>query len=409
MKLAAPVNLFDLDRSAFEAYMGELGEKPFRARQLMKWLYGRGETDLSAMTDVARATRERLQGCDTTVPLSIAADHASSDGTRKWLFELHDGNRIETVYIPETTRGTLCVSSQVGCALDCSFCSTGRQGFNRNLSVAEIIGQVWLATRLLAEADAASDAGSGVGPGADTPSRITNVVMMGMGEPLANYKALVPALRLMLDDLGYGLSKRRVTVSTSGMVPWMDRLTNDIDVSLAVSLHAPTDALRDELVPINRKYPIRELMAACQRYVDGERKKHVMFEYVMLDGVNDSPAEARALAKLLGDFPAKVNLIPFNPFPRSGYRRSSRGRVDRFAAVLESAGILTLKRTTRGDDIDAACGQLAGDIEDRSRRSEKFAAPRFGERGVIPIRPASTPATSGDGSLVPSPVSRGTR
>jgi len=405
MSLAAPVNLFDLDRSAFEAYMGELGEKPFRARQLMKWLYGRGETDLAKMTDVARGTRARLEGCDTTVPLSIAADHTSSDGTRKWLFELHDGNRIETVYIPETSRGTLCVSSQVGCALDCSFCSTGRQGFNRNLGVAEIIGQVWLATRLLGEADAAA----GVAPGdrsAGASSRITNVVMMGMGEPLANYKALVPSLRLMLDDLGYGLSKRRVTVSTSGMVPWMDRLTNDIDVSLAVSLHAPTDALRDELVPINRKYPIRELMAACQRYVDGERKKHVLFEYVMLDGVNDSPAEARALAKLLGDFPAKVNLIPFNPFPQSGYRRSSRGRVDRFAAVLESAGVLTLKRTTRGDDIDAACGQLAGDIEDRSRRADKFATPRFGERGIIPIR-SSVPA--GDDPIVPSSASRGSR
>jgi len=388
MTSVQPVNLFDLDRTAFEAFVAELGEKPFRARQLMKWLYGRGETDLAAMSDVARGTRDKLAArALTRVPLQIAADHTSTDGTRKWLFELDDGNRIETVYIPETGRGTLCVSSQVGCALDCSFCSTGRQGFNRNLSVAEIIGQVWLATAKLAEVDAAA--------------RITNVVMMGMGEPLANYRALIPALRLMLDDLGYGLSKRRVTVSTSGMVPWMDRLTNDIDVSLAVSLHAPTDDLRDELVPINRKYPIRELMAACQRYVDGDRKKHVMFEYVMLDGVNDSPAEARALAKLLRDFPAKVNLIPFNPFPQSGYRRSSRGRLERFAEVLESAGILTLKRTTRGDDIDAACGQLAGAIEDRSRRAEKFVEPRFGTRPVIAIKPdtrersAPVPATRG--------------
>jgi len=390
MTSAQPVNLFDLDRSAFETFVAGLGEKPFRARQLMKWLYGRGETDLAAMSDVARGTRDKLATrALVRVPLAIAADHTSTDGTRKWLFELDDGNRIETVYIPESGRGTLCVSSQVGCALDCSFCSTGRQGFNRNLSVAEIIGQVWLATAKLAEVDASA--------------RITNVVMMGMGEPLANYRALIPALRLMLDDLGYGLSKRRVTVSTSGMVPWMDRLTNDIDVSLAVSLHAPTDDLRDELVPINRKYPIRELMAACQRYVDGDRKKHVMFEYVMLDGVNDSPAEARALAKLLRDFPAKVNLIPFNPFPQSGYRRSSRGRLERFAGVLESAGILTLKRTTRGDDIDAACGQLAGAIEDRSRRAEKFAEPRFGTRPVIAIQPDTRERP------VPAPAIRGVR
>ena len=374
MNDAARVNLFDLDREGFSGFMTELGEKPFRARQIMKWLYAREERDVSRMTDVAVRTRELLAARTTTELPAVAADHTSQDGTRKWLFELDDGNRIETVYIPEAGRGTLCVSSQVGCALDCSFCATGRQGFNRNLSVAEIIGQLWLATRLLGEAAAES--------GVETP-RITNVVMMGMGEPLANYSALIPSLRLMLDDLGYGLSKRRVTVSTSGMVPWMDRLTRDIDVSLAVSLHAPTDKLRDELVPINRKYPIRELMAACQRYVEGERKKHVLFEYVMLDHVNDGPAEARALAKLLGNFPGKVNLIPFNPFPTSGYGRSSRGRVERFAKVLEDADILTLKRTTRGDDIDAACGQLAGDIEDRSRRPLKFVKLRYGERAEL--------------------------
>lgn len=382
MNDASRVNLFDLDRVAFAEWMGSLGEKPFRARQIMKWLYARQQRDISQMTDVSLATRERLarEAC-TDLP-TVASDHTSLDGTRKWLFELHDGNRIETVYIPEAGRGTLCVSSQVGCALDCSFCATGRQGFNRNLSVSEIIGQLWLATRLLAAAD----------PDGSGQSRITNVVMMGMGEPLANYAALIPALRLMLDDLGYGLSKRRVTVSTSGMVPWMDRLTRDIDVSLAVSLHAPTDALRDELVPINRKYPIAELMAACERYVSGERKKHVLFEYVMLDQVNDGPAEARALARLLGEFPAKVNLIPFNPFPTSGYARSSRGRVERFAAVLESAGILTLKRTTRGDDIDAACGQLAGDIEDRSRRPLKFVSLRYGERAELVEQSLATPS-----------------
>lgn len=392
MSDAARVNLFDLDREAFTGFMTELGEKPFRARQIMKWLYAREQRDVLQMTDVAAKTRDLLAVRSTTELPSIAQDHTSEDGTRKWLFELDDGNRIETVYIPESGRGTLCVSSQVGCALDCSFCATGRQGFNRNLTVGEIIGQVWLATRLLNEAAgqatghaSGKEAGAVAGPGASASGapRVTNVVMMGMGEPLANYSALIPSLRLMLDDLGYGLSKRRVTVSTSGMVPWMDRLTRDIDVSLAVSLHAPTDELRDELVPINRKYPIRELMAACERYVSGERKKHVLFEYVMLDHVNDGPAEARAMVKLLGNFPAKVNLIPFNPFPTSGYGRSSRGRVERFSQVLEDAGILTLKRTTRGDDIDAACGQLAGDIEDRSRRPLKFVKLRYGERAEL--------------------------
>ena len=383
MNDATRVNLFDLDREGLAGLMSDLGEKPFRARQIMKWLYAHQQRDVHKMTDVAARTRDVLAERTTTDLPGIASDHTSRDGTRKWLFELSDGNRIETVYIPETGRGTLCVSSQVGCALDCSFCATGRQGFNRNLSVSEIIGQVWLATGLLAEAAARS--------GVQTP-RITNVVMMGMGEPLANYAALIPSLRLMLDDLGYGLSKRRVTVSTSGMVPWMDRLTRDIDVSLAVSLHAPTDELRDELVPINRKYPIKELMAACERYVAGERKKHVLFEYVMLDQVNDGPAEARALVRLLKDFPAKINLIPFNPFPTSGYATSSRGRVERFADVLEGAGILTLKRTTRGDDIDAACGQLAGDIEDRSRRPLKFMELRYGERAeLVEKSVASTP------------------
>ena len=370
----APVNLFDLDRAGFAAWMGALGEKPFRARQVMKWLYGKGVRDVSAMTDVAASTRARLAELSTVALPRVDTDATSRDGTRKWLFALEDGNRIETVYIPEKERGTLCVSSQVGCALDCSFCSTGRQGFNRNLTVAEIVGQLWLARALLER-----DGGPGDGRGA---GRITNVVMMGMGEPLANYRALVPALRIMLDDDGFGLSKRRVTVSTSGMVPWMDRLTRDVDVALAVSLHAPNDALRDELVPINRKYPIEELMAACRRYTVGDRAKHVMFEYVMLDGVNDGPAEARELADLIGNcgFAAKVNLIPFNPFPGSGYARSSRGRIERFARVLEDRKIITLKRTTRGDDIDAACGQLAGDIEDRSRRELRFVEPRFGER-----------------------------
>ncbi len=363
-----PVNLFDLDQAGLRAFFVALGEKPFRAQQVMQWVYQRGVRHFADMSDISKGTRKVLEERACLDLPRVQLDQRSRDGTCKWLFELDDGNSIETVYIPEADRGTLCVSSQVGCALDCSFCATGRQGFNRNLTVGEIIGQVWLATALLG-ADPAS-----------ASQRITNVVMMGMGEPLANYARLVPALRLMLDDLAYGLSKRRVTVSTSGLVPFMDRLTGDIDVSLAVSLHAPNDELRDELVPVNRKYPIEALMGACRRYVDGERKKHVLFEYVMLDGVNDQARHARELADLLRDFPAKVNLIPFNPFPLSGYRRSSGNAVERFSRTLNNAGVLTLKRTTRGDDIDAACGQLAGDITDRSRRYIKFAEPRFGEQ-----------------------------
>ena len=367
-----PINLFDLDRTAFTNLMVEMGEKPFRARQILKWLYQHNVRDLEAMTDVSKATRTKLAKTTTTQLPGVAESQLSKDGTAKWLFELHDGNCIETVYIPETDRGTLCVSSQVGCALDCSFCATGRQGFNRNLSVSEIIGQLWLATNLLAKEPATAH------------RRITNIVMMGMGEPLLNYKQLVPALSLMMDDLAYGLSKRRVTVSTSGVIPYMDKLINEVDVSLAVSLHAPNDILRDELVPINRKYPIRQLMDACWRYVEGEeaasqRKKHVLFEYVMLKGVNDKVEQAHELADLLRGFPGKVNLIPFNPFEQSGYERSSRNAVERFARVLNDAGVLTLKRTTRGDDIDAACGQLAGDIDDRSKRHVKFMEPRFGE------------------------------
>jgi len=372
MTSKGPINLFDFDRDAFTKFMVEQGEKPFRAKQILKWLYQHNVRDIDAMTDVSKSTRQKLKDIATTTLPTVAQSQLSQDGTAKWLFELFDGNSIETVFIPEAERGTLCVSSQVGCALDCSFCSTGRQGFNRNLSVAEIIGQVWLATNLLAKDPATAH------------RRITNVVMMGMGEPLLNYKKLVPALNLMMDDLAYGLSKRRVTVSTSGVIPYMDKLISEVDVSLAVSLHAPNDELRNELVPINRKHPIQELMGACWRYVEGDdaasqRKKHVLFEYVMLSGVNDKVEQAHELAELLRGFPCKVNLIPFNPFPQSGYLRSSRNAVERFARVLNDAGILTLKRTTRGDDIDAACGQLAGDIDDRSKRHVKFMKPRFGE------------------------------
>lgn len=360
--------MFDFDHDGLRDYFVALGEKPYRAKQMMQWLYQHNVRNFDDMLNMSKPLRERLknEAC-TTLPM-VDQEMLSSDGTCKWLFELHDGNRIETVYIPETNRGTLCISSQVGCALDCSFCATGRQGFNRNLSVSEIIGQLWLATNLLkANPETAGQ-------------RITNIVMMGMGEPLLNYSKLVPSLALMLDDRAYGLSKRRVTVSTSGVVPAMDRLTADIDVSLAVSLHAPTDELRNELVPINKKYPIEELMGACWRYVRGERRKRVLFEYVMLAGVNDKPEHAAQLVSLLRDFPGKVNLIPFNPFEQSGYRRSSNASVTRFTKLLTDGGILTLTRTTRGDDIDAACGQLAGDITDRSKRYIRFTEPRFGEQ-----------------------------
>jgi len=295
------VNLFDLDHDGLRDYFVALGEKPYRAKQVMQWLYQQNIRDVDQMTNMSKALRQRLLEETCTVLPEVNQEMLSSDGTCKWLFELYDGNRIETVFIPEANRGTLCISSQVGCALDCSFCATGRQGFNRNLSVSEIIGQLWLATNLLS-----------VNP-QTSHQRITNIVMMGMGEPLLNYKCLVPSLRLMLDDRAYGLSKRRVTVSTSGVVPAMDRLTSDVDVSLAVSLHAPNDKLREQLVPVNKKYPIEQLMRACWRYVQGERKKRVLFEYVMLAGVNDKPEHAHQLVRLLRDFPGKVNLIPFNP------------------------------------------------------------------------------------------------
>lgn len=366
------VNLFDLTQPAMHDFFADLfsdsAQKRYRVRQVMQWLYQRRERDFDHMTDLAKVVRQRLKTSASTDLPELTATHVSVDGTAKWLFRLHDGNSIETVYIPEAGRGTLCVSSQVGCALDCSFCATGRQGFNRNLSTAEIIGQIWQAEQLLANHPQTKN------------HRVTNIVMMGMGEPLANMQALLPALELMMDDLGFGLSKRRVTVSTSGLIPAMDRLSQNIDCSLAVSLHAPNDQLRDELVPINRKYPIAELMRACERYIAGERKKHVLFEYVMLAGVNDQAQHAHELAALLRNFPAKVNLIPFNPFPQSGYRRSSDNAIQQFSRILMDAGVLTLRRTTRGDDIAAACGQLAGNIQDRSRRHIRFIEPRYGEQ-----------------------------
>ena len=362
-------NLLDLDREAMRGFFTELGERPFRADQVLKWIYHRGETDFAAMTDIARPLRERLATLAEIRPPETITCQDSVDGTRKWLFRLDGGNSIECVFIPDEDRNTLCISTQVGCALDCSFCATARAGFNRNLTTAEIVGQVWLANRSLLRDHPQGGRG------------VTNVVLMGMGEPLLNMKAVVPALKLMIDDKALGLSKRHVTVSTSGVVPKMDRLREAVDVSLAVSLHAPNDALRDELVPLNRSHPLEQLMAACRRWLaDGHRKKHIMFEYVMLDGVNDRPEHARELVSLLGDIPAKVNLIPFNPFEGSGYRRSSEEAIQRFAKILRDRGVFAIARRTRGDDIDAACGQLAGEVEDRSKRWRRFAEPRFGER-----------------------------
>ena len=381
------VNLLDLDAEALTAWLAERGEKPFRARQVLRWVHGRFCDDFAAMTDIAKTLRARLEAEASVRAPQPISDTVSADGTRKWLLDVGAGNAIESVFIPERRRGTLCISSQAGCALDCEFCSTGKQGFNRNLSVGEIIGQLWLANRLLAEAggdaihrlpsaddsgDVDSDDDESAADG--QPARIiSNVVMMGMGEPLANFDNAVSALRLMLDDNAYGLSRRRVTVSTSGIVPAIDRLRDECPVALAVSLHAPTDALRDRLVPINQKYPLTELMAACRRYLARAPRDFITFEYVMLDGVNDSEADARRLIALVEDVPCKLNLIPFNPFPQSGLRRSPAPRIQRFGSLLNAAGLVTTVRRTRGEDVDAACGQLAGQVQDRTRRTIRLA------------------------------------
>jgi 23S rRNA (adenine2503-C2)-methyltransferase len=357
------VNLLDLDADGLTAWFAQQGEKPFRARQVLRWIHQFGQDDFDAMTDIAKSLREKLKATAAVTPPPLVSDKLSGDGTRKFLFDVGAGNAIETVFIPEDDRGTLCISTQAGCALDCAFCSTGKQGFNRNLTTAEIIGQLWQANRLI---------GGFRQPGGPAPEEraISNVVLMGMGEPLANFDNVVAALRLMLDDNAYGLSRRRVTVSTSGVVPAMDRLAATVPVALAISLHAPNDRLRDDLVPLNRKYPLRELMAACRRYLESSPRDFVTFEYVMLDGINDSDADARAVLALVRDVPSKFNLIPFNPFPNSPYRRSRAERVRRFQEILINAGIVTTVRKTRGDDIDAACGQLAGQVQDRSRRTE---------------------------------------
>ncbi len=354
-----PQNLLDLDGEGLARYIDDLGEKPFRARQLQRWIHRAGESEFASMSDLAKDFRERLSSCAEVRAPRILRSGVSTDGTHKWLLEVEGGSAIESVFIPEADRGTLCVSTQAGCALDCSFCSTGKQGFNRNLSVGEIIGQLWIANREL-----------GARPGGERA--ISNVVLMGMGEPLLNFDNTVAALHLMLDDNAYGLSRRRVTLSTSGIVPAIDALRDACPVALAVSLHAPNDSLRDQLVPINRKYPLRVLLDACLRYLEKAPRDFVTFEYVMLDGINDMPEHADQLLEILEGVPCKINLIPFNPFPQSSYRRSSREAIRDFAQTLNAAGIVTTVRKTRGEDIDAACGQLAGQVIDRTRRAIKL-------------------------------------
>ena len=356
------VNLLDFNAKSLAGFCNEIGEKPFRARQLLRWIHRSGEADFASMSDLAKGLRDKLSTAAVVQPPRVISDHTAADGTRKWLLSVGAGNGIETVFIPETHRGTLCISSQVGCALACSFCSTGRQGFNRNLTVAEIIGQLWWANKALTEEFESESM---------RERAVTNVVMMGMGEPLANFENVVAALDLMLDDNAYGLSRRRVTVSTSGLVPAMDRLRERCPVALAVSLHAPNDPLRDQLVPINKKYPIKELLAACERYLESAPRDFITFEYVMLDGVNDSVSHARELVHLVRHTPCKFNLIPFNPFPNSGYERSSPEAVARFRDVLVQAGLVTTVRKTRGDDIAAACGQLAGKVLDKTHRASR--------------------------------------
>ncbi|MDM0112169.1 23S rRNA (adenine(2503)-C(2))-methyltransferase RlmN [Variovorax sp. J22R133] len=372
-------NLLDFDLEGLAAFCERLGEKRFRATQLFRWIHQRGESDFTRMTDLAKSLREKLATTAHVEALKVLTQHESSDGTIKWLFDVGDGNAVEAVFIPEDDRGTLCVSSQAGCAVGCRFCSTGHQGFSRNLTTGEITAQLWFAEHFLRKH-------------LERDERvISNVVMMGMGEPLQNYSALVPALRTMLDDNAYGLSRRRVTVSTSGVVPMMDRLGADVPVALAVSLHAPNDALRDDLVPLNRKYPIAELLDACNRYLEHAPRDFVTFEYCMLDGVNDQPEHARQLVDLVKKHAGrgvscKFNLIPFNPFPASGLIRSPRPRVEAFAKVLSEAGVVTTVRKTRGDDIDAACGQLAGDVKDRTRAAERMAQRRVAaDAAVRPI------------------------
>lgn len=355
------INLLDLDQAGLRDFFESIGEKPFRAEQILKWVYHQGVTDFEEMTNLGLALRQRLRQIAIIEPPRILSSQTSIDGTTKWLMGFGGGNAVETVFIPETNRGTLCISSQVGCALNCSFCSTGAQGFSRNLSAGEIIGQVWLAAQAL-------------GHERNGVRRITNVVLMGMGEPLLNFEAVTSAMSLLRDDLGFGMASKRVTLSTAGMVPGIYRLRDTIDVALAVSLHAPEDELRETLVPLNRKYPIAELMQACADYVSDKHKRTVTFEYTLIDGVNDHPEHARKLVKLLRRLPSKLNLIPFNPFPGTQYRCSAEPRIRAFQEIVMKGGLIATVRKTRGDDIDAACGQLVGKVLDRTRRSERLRA-----------------------------------
>ncbi len=366
------INLLGLDLPALTRFFATIGEKPWRAAQLMKWIHFQGVRDFAEMTNFSKPLREKLALLAEITPPDIAYESTATDGTHKWILRLADGNAIETVFIPEKTRGTLCVSSQAGCTLNCDFCSTGKQGFSRNLTTAEIIGQVWIAARSLSQTAGLHD------------HAITNVVMMGMGEPLLNFDNVVAAMSIMLNDHAYGLSKRRVTLSTAGVVPAMYKLREVSDVALAVSLHAPNDTLRNQLVPLNKKYPLKELMQACEAYFRDDKRRYVTMEYVMLAGVNDTPAHAKELIQLLKNCRAKVNLIPFNPFPGAGYQRSDPDTIARFQRILIAGKINTIVRKTRGDNIDAACGQLAGDVQDRTRRSM-----RFREKNAIAIQQAS--------------------
>ena len=362
MTVAEKVNLLGKTREEMEEFFLSLGEKKYRAHQMLKWIYIHQVDDFEQMTDVGKKLRDKLNEIAEIRAPEILHEGISRDGTRKWVFKVDGGGAVETVFIPDGRRGTLCVSSQVGCSVDCSFCSTGKQGFQRDLSSAEIIGQVWLASRSF-------------GPRKNLGEHpVTNVVMMGMGEPLLNFDNVVRAMKLMKEDLAYGISKKRITLSTSGVVPMIDRLSDELDVSLAISLHAPNDELRNVLVPLNRKYPLAELLAACRRYSEKIPHKHksITMEYVMLKGVNDQPEHARQLVKLMKNLPVKINLIPFNPFPHAGYERSAHADILAFHKYLNDHGLLTTVRTTRGDDIDAACGQLVGEVMDRTRRSERW-------------------------------------
>lgn len=361
------INLLGLDLKGMRAFFDSIGEKPFRAQQTLKWIHFEGLADFEGMTNLSKDLRAKLTDLAEITPPKVASEKIASDGTTKWVIQLHDGNCVETVFIPGTNRGTLCVSSQVGCVLNCDFCSTGKQGFNRNLTTAEIIGQLWIAARALSQNNGAHD------------RAVTNVVMMGMGEPMLNLDNLIPALDLMRDDFAYGLSKYRVTVSTAGVIPSMEVLRDMSDVALAVSLHAPNNELRNKLVPLNRKYPLEELMATCRAYFGDEHRRTITMEYVMLDGVNDQPEHAKQLAKILQGVPAKINLIPFNPFPHTTYQRSTDAAIDKFQNFLMKAGYNTTVRRTRGDDIDAACGQLVGQVQDRTRRQERYLKSRIEE------------------------------